>query len=150
MNEKDGEVRRMDQESVFQYRETQVKTASKGKLIVLLYDGLIRFLDVAIENIPRKKYDVVNTNIIKCQDIVTELILSLNMDAGDFSKNLLNIYSFLNMKLLEGNVKKDVEPLTFVKNMAVELRDAWNQIVKNSPNPDIDEMKRGGGIDIAG
>jgi flagellar protein FliS len=140
----------MDQERVFHYRETQVKTASKGKLIVMLYDGLIRFLDIAIAHIPKKKYDVVNTNIIKCQEIVTELILSINMDAGDFSKNLLNIYSFLNMKLLEGNINKDVEPLKFVKKMVAELREAWNQIVKNSPNPDINEMKRGGGIDIAG
>jgi len=140
----------MNQERIRHYREIQIKTASKGKLIVLLYDGLVKFLDIAIENIPEKKYDVVNTNIIKSQDIITELIMSLNMEAGDFSQRLLSIYSYLNMKLIEGNMKKDVESVKFVKKMVVELRDAWKKIVKNSPNPDINEMKREGGIDIAG
>jgi len=140
----------MDQEGIAHYRETQIKTASKGKLIVFLYDGLIRFIDIALENLTVKKYDVVNTNILKSQDILTELTLSLNMEAGDFSKKLMSIYNFLNTKLIEANINKDPQPLEFVKKMATELRNAWNQIVKNSPNPDIDEMKKAGGIDIAG
>ncbi len=140
----------MDQEGIAHYRETQIKTASKGKLIVFLYDGLIRFIDIALESLPAKKYDVVNTNILKSQDILTELTLSINMEAGDFSKKLMSIYTFLNTKLIEANLNKDPEPLKFVKRMVLELREAWNQIVKNSPNPDLNEMRKAGGIDIAG
>jgi flagellar protein FliS len=140
----------MNQDRISHYRETQIKTASKGKLIVMLYDGIIRFLDIAIESVPQKSFDVVNTNIIKAQDIIAELSMALNMEAGDVSKKLLNIYSYLNIKLIEGNMKKDVEPIKFVRNMVVELRDAWNQATKNSPNPNLDEMKKRGGIDIAG
>ena len=100
----------MDKENILHYRETQIKTASKGKLIVILYDGLLRFLDIALENIPKKKYDVVNNNIIKAQDIITELIMSLNMDAGDISQKLFSIYTFFNKMLIEGNMKKDPKP----------------------------------------
>lgn len=140
----------MNRDKINHYRETQIKTASKGKLVVMLYDGIIRSLDTAIEAIPQKRYDVANNSIQKAQDIISELIMSLNMDAGDFSKKLLNIYTFLNMKLIDGNMRKDTEPLVFVRKMVSALYDAWNQIVKNSPNPDLEEMKKGGGIDVAG
>jgi len=140
----------MEHESVSSYRETQIKTASRGKLIVLLYDGLIRFLDIALENLPEKKYDIVNLNVIKAQDIISELIMCLNLEAGDLSQKLLNIYSFLNTKLIEGNVKKDPEPIKFVRKMAYELRDSWNKIAKIGGTPDLNEMKKEGGIDIAG
>ena len=140
----------MDKENILHYRETQIKTASKGKLIVILYDGLLRFLDIALENIPKKKYDVVNNNILKAQDIITELIMSLNMDAGDISQKLFSIYTFFNKMLIEGNMKKDPKPITFVRKMAAELRDAWNQIANKGGTPDIEDMKKDGGIDIAG
>lgn len=139
-----------EQDKISSYRETQIKTASRGKLIVLLYDGIVRFLDIALENLPAKKYDVVNSNILKAQDIISELIMSLNMEAGQFSQKLLSIYTFLNNKLIEGNVNKDAEAIGFVKMMAVELRDAWNKIANNSGTPDMDDMKKEGGIDIAG
>ena len=53
-------------------------------------------------------------------------------------------------RLIDANMRKDTEPLKFVRKMASELRDAWKQITKKSPNPDLEEMKKGGGIDIAG
>ena len=140
----------MNRDKIHHYRETQIKTASKGKLIVMLYDGIIGALDTAIEAIPLKRYDEANKAIQKAQDIIAELSVSLNMEAGEFSSKLFNIYSFLNMKLVDGNIKKDTEPVIFVRKMAASLRDAWNQIVKNSPHPDLDEMKKGGGIDVAG
>ena len=140
----------MNHERVHNYRETQIKTASKGKLIVMLYDGIIRNLDIALEAIPEKQFDVANKSILNAQDIISELIVSLNMDAGDFSKNLLNIYSFLNARLIDANMRKAVEPIMFVRKMVSELRDAWVEITKKSQNPDLDEMKKGGGIDIAG
>lgn len=140
----------MDKDRITSYRETQIKTASKGKLVVFLYDGLIRFLEIALENFPLKKYDVVNNNILKAQDIISELIISLNLDAGDMSRKLLSIYSFFNTKLIEGNIQKNPEPVKFVRNMICELRDAWNEAAKKGGTPNINEMKKEGGIDIAG
>ncbi|HEB31566.1 MAG TPA: flagellar export chaperone FliS [Spirochaetes bacterium] len=140
----------MENDHISSYRETQIKTASRGKLIVLLYDGLVKFLDIALENMPKKKYDIVNINIIKAQDIVAELIMALNMEAGEVSGKLLSIYTFFNTKLIEANVQKDPKAIKFVRDMMCELRDAWGEIAKKSPNPDMNEMKKEGGIDIAG
>ena len=140
----------MDKDRISSYRETQIKTASKGKLVVLLYDGLIRFLDIALENLPKKRYDLVNENLLKAQDIVSELMMSLNFEAGDISNKLLSIYSFFNSKLIEGNIKKDQAPIAFVRRMSSDLRDVWNEISKKGKVPELDEMKKEGGIDVAG
>ena len=140
----------MQEDKISHYRETQIKTASKGKLVVILYDGLLRFLDLALESLPEKKYDVVNSNIIKAQDIISELSMSLNMEAGEMSEKLLSIYSFLNMKLIEGNVKKEAEPIIFVRKMASELRESWNKIASKGSITPLEDMKKEGGIDVAG
>lgn len=140
----------MDKERISSYRETQIKTASKGKLVVLLYDGLIRFLDIALENLPKKRYDLVNENLLKAQDIIAELMMSLNFEAGDISNKLLSIYSFFNSKLIEGNIKKEQAPIAFVRRMSSDLRDAWNEISKKGKVPELNEMKKEGGIDVAG
>jgi flagellar protein FliS len=140
----------MENESIHHYRETQIKTASRGKLVVLLYDGLIRFLDIALENLPHKRYDVVNANILKAQDIISELIMALNMGAGDISQKLLSIYSFLNIKLIDGNMKKDDESIKFVRRMVSELRDAWKKVAHDNPGAELKGKRKVGGIDIAG
>jgi len=75
----------------------------------MLYDGAIKFLNIAVEHMNPRTYDIVNTNIIKAQDIITELLLSLNMrDGGEISQNLFNLYLY-SRKLLEANIKKDAE-----------------------------------------
>lgn len=140
----------MQEDKIAHYRETQIKTASKGKLVVILYDGLLRFIDLALENLPQKKYDVVNNNIIKAQDIISELSMALNMEAGEISDKLLSIYSFLNMKLIEGNVQKQTEPILFVRKMVCDLRESWNKIANQGSIMPIEDMKKEGGIDVAG
>ena len=87
-----------------QYKETEISTANQGKLIVMLYDGAIRFLNTAIENMDPKSYDIVNTNILKAQDIITELTLSLNhSEDNEISGNLFNLYMYFKKRLIEAN-----------------------------------------------
>ncbi len=112
-----------------QYKQTQISTANQGKLIVMLYDGAIKFLTIALDNMSPKSYDVVNNNIIKAQDIITELLLSLNMDeGGEISQNLFNLYMYFKRQLLEANMKKDPEIIKQVLKLLKELREAWDQI----------------------
>ncbi len=120
-----------------QYKQTQITTANQGKLIVMLYDGAIKFLTIALENIEPKKYDIVNNNIIKAQDIITELLLSLNMDeGGEISKNLFSLYMYFKKQLLEANIKKDPQIITHTLKLLRELRDAWDQISANETRSD--------------
>jgi len=112
-----------------QYKQTQITTANQGKLIVMLYDGAIKFLNIAIDNMNPKTYDVVNNNIIKAQDIITELLLSLNMEeGGEVAQNLFSLYMYFKRQLLEANIKKDPEIIKHIIKLLKELRDAWDQI----------------------
>ncbi len=112
-----------------QYKQTQISTANQGKLIVMLYDGAIKFLNIALENIEPKRFDVVNNNIIKAQDIVTELLLSLNMgEGGEIAQNLFNLYMYFKRQLLEANIKKDPEIIKHIVKLLKDMRDAWDQI----------------------
>jgi len=117
------------------YKDTEILTANQGKLIVMLYEGAIRFLKLAVSNMNPRKYDVVNSNIIRTQDIVTELMLSLNMEeGGEIAQNLFNLYAYMKKRLLEGNMKKDNDVLEEVITLLEQLRDAWDQAARDA-NP---------------
>ncbi len=113
------------------YKSTEISTANQGKLIVMLYDGAIRFLRIATDNMQPRSYDLVNNQIIKAQDIITELMLALNMDqGGEIAKNLFNIYAYLKKRLLEGNISKDVGVLEEVITRLEELKGAWEEVAR--------------------
>ncbi|MDI6703534.1 MAG: flagellar export chaperone FliS [bacterium] len=112
------------------YKKAKIETASQGKLILMLYDGAIRFLNHAKVSLEDKRYDVVNNNLIKAQEILTELMLSLNMSVGDIAKNLYSLYDFMYRKLIEANVKKDSGLITEIRDMLQELKGAWEEGIK--------------------
>ncbi len=132
------------------YKNTEISTADQKKLILMLYDGAIRFLQIAVDNMEPQKYDIVNTNIIKAQDIVTELMLSLNIEKGDtIASNLFNIYAYLKKHLLEANIAKDSKMLEESSGMLRQLREAWEQAT-NSPTQGENFTEKGVGISIQG
>ncbi|MFC1670025.1 flagellar export chaperone FliS [Spirochaetota bacterium] len=134
-----------------QYKETQITTANQGKLIVMLYDGAIKFLNIATENMQPKTYDIVNNNILKTQDILSELILSLNMkEGGEISNNLLSLYMYFKKKLLEANINKDPKILKDVIVHLKELRDAWEKISANEAKSDKNIVENKGSFSIEG
>lgn len=120
-----------------QYKQTQISTASQGHLIVMLYDGMIKFLNIAVENMNPKTYDIVNTNILKTQDIISELMVSLNMEeGGQVANNLLSLYVYFKKRLLEANIQKDAEILKEILKMITELRSAWSEIASKETKND--------------
>jgi flagellar secretion chaperone FliS len=134
-----------------QYKETQVSTANQGKLIVMLYDGAIKFMNIAIENMDPKTYDVANNNIIRAADIITELLVSLNMkDGGEVSSNLFNLYMYFKKRLLQANIEKKSEILQEVIKNMTELRDAWDKISGNEAKTDRAGLSAKGSFSIEG
>jgi len=118
------------------YKETSVRTASGGKIVVMLYDEAIKQLDSAITLLETdtKELDRVNNAILKAQDIITELMVSLDFDkGGDIAPKLFGLYRFFNDQLMEANVQKDAAPLRSVRHFLNELRDAWAQILGKVP-----------------
>ena len=114
------------------YRETSVRTASGGKIVVMLYDEAIKQLDTAttLLETDTKELDRVNNAILKAQDIITELMVSIDFDkGGEIAPKLFSLYRFFNDQLMEANIQKDAEPLKTVRQFLGELREAWAQIL---------------------
>ena len=135
-----------------QYKQTQIATADQGRLVVMLYDGAIKFLSKALETMEKEKlsgsdFEKIHVNIVKTQDIISELMSSLNMDVGEFSNRLFSIYMYMNNRLIEGNIKKDKTPLLEVRRHLTELREAWAQASKNVQQESV--TKQAGGINVA-
>lgn len=134
-----------------QYKQTEINTANQGKLIVMLYDGAIKFMKIAQENMDVKTYDIVNTNIIKAQDIITELLLSLNMkDGGEISSNLFNLYLYFKKRLLEANIKKSKEMIEEVVVHMSLLRESWNKISAKDNPVETNSIPKKGSFSIEG
>ncbi len=134
-----------------EYKKTQISTANQGKLIVMLYDGAIKFLTIAVENMDPRTYDIANQNIIKAQDIITELLLSLNMrDGGEISQNLFNLYLYFKKTLLEANIKKDAAIVESVIKLLKDLRDAWDKISAHETATDKSSAASKGSFSVEG
>ena len=132
------------------YRETTIRTASQGKLIVMLYDEAIKHIDIAVDELKSKnrQLDGVNNAILKAQDVITELMVSLDFDrGGDLARNLFNLYFFFNGQLMEANFQKTENPLIHVRKLLSELRESWIRIANN---PMEEENRISGGVNIAG
>ena len=113
------------------YREIQIKTANQIRLIVMLYDGAIKHINFALDLFAEghKRYDAINGHVIATQDILSELMASLDFEKGGvLARNLFSLYSFMNRRLLEGNLQKDPVPLQEVRKLLGELREAWDEI----------------------
>ena len=113
------------------YKEVEIETASGLKLVVMLYTGAIRFLNIAKEGIFTKKLDIANNNIIKAQDIITELMTSLNFEAGEIAHNLYSLYVYMNRRLLEANIEKNPEIISEVIKLLTILKEAWEELLKS-------------------
>lgn len=135
------------------YKETRIKTASQGSLILMLYDEAIKQIGNALAligdgKVKAENIEKVNNCIIKVQEIVTELMASLDLEqGGEIATNLLSIYSFFNQQLLQANIKKDSKILADVRNMMQELRIAWQEVVNTTSAPQKEGVRSG--IDIA-
>jgi len=138
------------------YKETKIKTASQGQLILMLYDEAVRQLTMAIEMLELKnanekihdKIEKINKAIMKAEEIITELMVSLDFEqGGDIAKNLFALYSWFNKELLEASISQDVKRIKTVKNMFLELYDSWKKIVHT-----VESENRGAavGLNIAG
>lgn len=111
------------------YQSNMVNTASPQELTLMLYNGLIKFLNLSIQGIGEKSPEKASNSIIRAQDIIQEFISTLDMNY-EISEGLLAMYNFMNRRLVEANIKKDKEIVEEVRGLAEELRDTWAQAMK--------------------
>lgn len=134
------------------YKQTEINTANQGTLIVMLYDGAIKFLNIALENLASTKtYDVVNTHILKTQDILTELMLSINLnEKNEIAQNLFNLYMYFKKRLLEANIQKNPDIIKEVIRLLKELREAWDKISATEIRTEKSGLESKGSFSIEG
>ena len=112
------------------YRQIATRTASPGQLVLMLYEGAIRFLERAqagfrLED-PVDFNTTINDNILRAQDIIRELDFSLNVEqGGELAIQLRRLYDYFDRLLLEANLRKDPAGIKEVINRITVLRDAW-------------------------
>ncbi len=114
-----------------QYKKTQIDTTPKEQILLMLYDGAVRFLHQAKEGFAEKNIEKIHNNLIKVQNIITEFETTLDMEnGGEFAQNLFALYEFMNRQLIRANMKKDEAALDIVIKHMTELRDTWREAVK--------------------
>lgn len=111
------------------YQQNSVMTASPQELTLMLYNGCLKFIKLAKRAMIEKRIEDKNTNIIKAQAIVQELNVTLNQDI-ELSKSMGQMYEYIYNRLIEANVKNDLEILEEVEGYVVEFRDTWKQMME--------------------
>jgi len=111
------------------YQQTAIGTQSKGRLIVMLYDGAIKFMKLAIKELEAGDYAAKGQYINRAQDIISELNAVLDMDGGgEIAQNLRKLYLFMNGRLRQANASRDPEMIREVITLMEELGQSWKAI----------------------
>lgn len=113
-----------------QYRSTNVTTVNPVALVMMMYDGAVRFVRQGMEAIEARNLESANEHIGRAQDIVVELIGALDMSRGEIAENLYRMYDYIYARLVEGNVQKSAAPLQEVIDLLQELRETWQQVAR--------------------
>ena len=114
------------------YMEMQVQTAPAENLVLMLYDGALRFARQAQVSLAEGRMQDAHNDLTRAQDILGELMGSLNMDAGEVAHNLFKLYEFIRYRLIIANVRKSAEPIDDVLQLLGDLRATWAEAIRDA------------------
>lgn len=113
------------------YANNKIMTASKGELTLMLYEGAIKFCNIAVAAIEEHDVQKAHTNIVKVERIIEEFQSTLNYKYP-VAKDFNNVYEYLHKRLTQANIKKDKEILQEVLKHLRTMRDTWKEVMKKS------------------
>lgn len=116
-----------------QYNNSKIMTASPAELTLMLYEGAIKFCNIAIMGIEQNDIEKSHTNIVKAENIINEFQATLNHKYPVY-KDFENVYIYINDRLIEANIKKDKEILEEVLQHLRGLRDTWKEVMQLTKN----------------
>ena len=122
------------------YRQTSTQTASPGQLVLMLYDGALRFLEKALAGFesddPLEFNQTINNNLLRAQSILGELNSTLNMEQGGrLAVTLRGLYGYMDDRLTESNFRKSPDGIRDTIQRLTVIRDAWRQMLQNQAAP---------------
>jgi flagellar protein FliS len=111
---------------LLQYKRTEIETAPPLKLLLMLYDGAIARCESAAESIREGDHEAAHRGLIKAQDILTELMVSLDPEAAAAPiRELFGLYEYMHRLLVQANIRKETSPIEEVVQILSDLREAW-------------------------
>ena len=118
------------------YKKAAVSTVDQRKLILMLYSGAIKFLNIAIDKMELEDNYESHRNLIRGKSIIAELLASLNIDeGGEIARNLQRIYTYMFNELIEANLENDRERILRVIDLLKELRLGWEEMKSTATAP---------------
>lgn len=112
-----------------QYMKSSIMTAPPEELVLMLYNGAMKFLKRAMIYLEDKNLEGCHKAVVKAQDIVIEFMSKVDTDY-EVGKNLYDLYEFMYKRLIEANIKKDMEIIQEVYDMFKELKETWEEAIK--------------------
>lgn len=114
-----------------QYQQSQIQTASPEKILIMLYDGAIQFLNKALKALKDKDIQETHNNIIGAQRIITEFMNTLDVKSGgDVCKNLYSLYEYLHYRLVQANIQKNPQMIEEVLRHLKDLKETWEEAIR--------------------
>ncbi len=114
---------------VQEYQKGAVNGASPLQLVIMLYDGAIRFMEAGKYGIDQQDLEIQNKNLQKAQKIIMELMSCLDMEkGGEIANNLLALYTYVLNELVEANIGDKVEPIDRCIKILCDLRESWVEV----------------------
>lgn len=115
---------------VKQYQKTTVETASNEKILIMLYDGAIQFLNKAKIALSEKNYEQSHNNLMGAQRILEEFINTIDKEPNpELANNLINLYEYFITRLVQANIKHEIGPVDEVLKFLKDLKSTWEQAI---------------------
>jgi flagellar protein FliS len=136
----------------YTYQATQISTATKEQLLLITYDIAIRSCRLAEAALTADSqsydYDVAHREIVRAQDVIRELMVTLNTEkGGEMAQSLMRLYDYMYQQLVEANIKKEAKNIHPVLTMLEELKSTWEEALMKllkeyqEAHPDDDDLK---------
>lgn len=109
------------------YKNNSVNYASKEQLLLMLVDGAVKFSKMARQALEEKNISESHKNLVKAQNIFTELMISLDQNAGEWAKQMYRVYDFIKTRLFEINIKKDLNMMDELMPVIEDIRNTWHE-----------------------
>lgn len=123
------------------YKNNTIQTASPAELTLMLYDGAIKFCNIALAGMEKNDIEKINTNIIKAEKIIVEFRATLDFKYP-VAKEFDRVYDYIYRRLVEANIKKDADILTDALKYIREMRDTWKEVMRlNKPQSNAPQIR---------
>lgn len=123
------------------YLKQEIDGATPGKLLIMLYDGAIKFIKFAEQALISKDIERSHNNLIRAQNIIYEFMITLDLEkGGDIAENLMRLYDYVLVRLEQANIKKDPSFLPSAVNVLTELRAGWKGAVEQTEGINVREL----------